>query len=116
MIRLVRKVLSSVLRQQRLDDDGLHTVLCEVEAILNDHPVTQPSDDPNDWKPLTPNNHLLLKGKPALPLGMFGPHNQYVKRQWMQVQYISDFSGKDGCQSTCLYSKRDKSGIRRKEI
>lgn len=27
MIRLVRKVLSSVLRQQRLDDNGLHSVL-----------------------------------------------------------------------------------------
>lgn len=28
MIRLVRRVLSSILRQQRLDDDGLHTLFC----------------------------------------------------------------------------------------
>lgn len=44
MIRLVRRVLSSVLRQQKLDDDGLHTVFCEAEAILNDRPISKLSD------------------------------------------------------------------------
>lgn len=38
--RMVRKVLSSVLQLQTLDDDGLKIVLCEVEAILNDRPIT----------------------------------------------------------------------------
>lgn len=33
--------------------------------ILNDHPVTKISDDPNDLEPLTPNHILLLKGKPS---------------------------------------------------
>ena len=41
LIRMVRKVLCSVLHQQSLDDEGLHTILCEVEAILNDRPITQ---------------------------------------------------------------------------
>lgn len=90
MIRLIRRVLSSVLRQQTLDDDALHTALCEVEAILNDRPVTQLSDDPCDLETLTPNHLLLLKGKPALPPGVFGPHDQYVKRRWRQAQYIAD--------------------------
>lgn len=65
MIRTVKRVLNSVLHQQRLDDDGLQTVMCEVEAILNDRPITKLSDDPNDLEPLTPNHLLLLKGKPA---------------------------------------------------
>lgn len=39
VIRIVKKVLNSVLHQQTLDDDGLHTVMCEVEAILNDRPI-----------------------------------------------------------------------------
>ena len=90
MIRLVRKVLSSVLRQQRLDDDGLHTVLCEVEAILNDRPITKLADDPTDLEPLTPNHLLLLKGKPALPPGVFDEKDQYVRKRWRQVQYLSD--------------------------
>lgn len=36
MIRLVRKVLSAVLHQWKLEDDGPRTVFCEMEAILND--------------------------------------------------------------------------------
>lgn len=32
-IRTVRKVLSALLKQQRLDDEGLHTLLCEVETL-----------------------------------------------------------------------------------
>lgn len=90
MIRIVRRVLNSVLHQQMLDDDGLHTVMCEVEAILNDRPITKLSDDPNDLEPLTPNHLLLLKGKPALPPGLFDSSDMYVKRRWKQVQYISD--------------------------
>ncbi|KAK0139489.1 hypothetical protein N1851_023681 [Merluccius polli] len=90
VIRIVRRILSSVLKQQRLDDDGLQTVMCEAEAILNDRPITKLSDDPNDLEPLTPNHILLLKGKPSLPPGLFEPHDLYVKRRWRQVQYISD--------------------------
>ncbi|KAI5085117.1 hypothetical protein C0J45_1086, partial [Silurus meridionalis] len=71
VICMVRRILSAVLRQQRLDDDGLHTVMCEAKAILNDRPITKLSDDPNDFEPLTPNHILLMKGNPSLPPGLF---------------------------------------------
>ncbi|XP_056099696.1 uncharacterized protein LOC130078198 [Rhinichthys klamathensis goyatoka] len=90
MIRLVRRVLNSVLRQQTLDDDGLNTVLCEAEAILNDRPITKLSDDPNDLEPLTPNHLLLLRGKPSFPPGIFKPEDQYGRRRWKQIQYLAD--------------------------
>jgi len=35
LIKSVRKVLNSVLRTQSLDEESLHTVFCEVEAIIN---------------------------------------------------------------------------------
>lgn len=53
MICLVRRVLSSVLHQQKLDDDGLHTFFCEAEAILNVRPITKLSEDANDLEPGT---------------------------------------------------------------
>lgn len=40
-IKLIRKVLTSVLHQQTLTDEVLVTVLCEAEAILNNLPLTK---------------------------------------------------------------------------
>lgn len=90
MIRMIRKILCSVLRQQTLDDEGFHTVLCEAEAMLNDRPITRLSEDPNDLEALTPNHLLLLKGKPVLPPGLFNKGDVYARRRWKQTQYISD--------------------------
>lgn len=71
IIKMVRRILSSVLHQQTLHDEGFHTVLCEVEAILNDYPITKLSGDPTDLEALTPNHLLTMKGKPVLPPGLF---------------------------------------------
>jgi len=90
LIRMIRKILCSVLRQQTLDDEGFHTVLCEAESILNDRPITRLSEDPNDLEALTPNHLLLLKGKPVLPPGLFNKRDIYARRRWKQTQYISD--------------------------
>lgn len=54
-----------------LDDEGFHTVLCEVEAILNDRPITKLSEDPHDLEALTPNHLLTMKRKPVLPPELF---------------------------------------------
>lgn len=48
MIRLIGKVLTSILHQRTLTDEVLLTVLCEAETILNDRPITKVSEDPDD--------------------------------------------------------------------
>ncbi|XDV52444.1 hypothetical protein PO909_021172 [Leuciscus waleckii] len=90
MIRLVRKILSSTVRLQTLDEEGLHTVLCEAEAIINSQPITKASNDPSDLEALTPNHLLLLQSKPSLPPGLFMKEDVYARRRWKQVQYIAD--------------------------
>ena len=40
--------MNALLRQQTIDDEGLLTLMCEVEAIVNSRPITRASDDPND--------------------------------------------------------------------
>lgn len=42
------------LQKQTLDDKGLHTILCEVEAMLNSHPLATVSNNLNDLEPLAP--------------------------------------------------------------
>lgn len=90
LIRSIRQVLYSVLKLQTLDDEGLHTVLCEVEAILNSRPLTTATNDPQDLQPLTPNDLLLLKAKPILPPGIFDQGDLYTRRRWRQVQYLAN--------------------------
>ena len=65
-------------------------LMCEVEAVINSRPLTKSSDDVDDLEPLTPNHLLLLKGKPALPPGVFQKQDLYSKQRGRQVQYISD--------------------------
>lgn len=90
LIRMIKKILLSVTRQQTLDDESLETVMCEVEAILNNRPLTTTSGDPNDLEPLTPNHLLQLKVQPSFPPGVFQKDDLYSRRRWRQVQYISD--------------------------
>lgn len=90
MIRSVRKILSGTLKLQTLDEEGLHTVLCEAEAIINSQPITKASSDPTDLEALTPNHLLLLQSKPSLPPGLFVKEVLYSHRRWRQVQYMAN--------------------------
>ena len=62
LIRSVKKAMKAVLGSQSalVDLEALRTVFAEVTSILNSHPISSSSDDPNDMEPLTP-NHLLLQ-------------------------------------------------------
>ena len=87
-IRTVRKVMKALCKEQTLDDEGLLTLMCEVEAIVNGRPITKVSDDPRDPEALTPNHLLLLRSGPTLPPGVFGKGDMYSRRRWRQVQYL----------------------------
>ena len=89
-IRTVRKVMKGLLSEQTLDDEGLSTLMCEVENIVNGRPLTKVSDDPRDLEALTPNHLLLLRGGPSLPPGCFTKDDTYSRRRWKQVQYLAD--------------------------
>ncbi|XP_064647483.1 uncharacterized protein LOC135500166 [Lineus longissimus] len=89
-IKTVRKVLNGVVKEQIMDDEGISTLMCQVEAIINGRPITRLSDDPNDLEPLTPNYLLLFRSGPTLPPGLFGKADKYSKRRWKQVQYLAN--------------------------
>ncbi len=60
-ISTTRKVIKAVMKEQVLDDEGINTLMCEVEAVVNGRPITKLSDDPRDMEPLAPNHLLLLR-------------------------------------------------------
>ena len=89
-IRSVRKVFAAVLKEQTLTDEGLHTLLCEAEAIINGRPLTKLSEDHRDVSVLTPNHLLLFRPNSCFPPGVFSKADSYSKRRWRQVQYLAN--------------------------
>ena len=89
-IRTVRKILVALMKEQPLDDEGLTTLMCEVESVVNGRPITKSSDDPSDSEALTPNHLLLLRSGPKLPPGVFRKEDGYSRRRWRQIQYLAD--------------------------
>ena len=74
----------------RLSDDSLQTLMCEVEYIMNNRPITKVSSDPSDLEALTPNHLLLGRATGVNVPGVFSQHDNYVRCRWRQVQYLSD--------------------------
>lgn len=89
-IRTIRSILRALLKEQVIDDEGLQTLMCEVESLMNARPITTVSDDPKDLQALTPNHLLLAQSNQTLPPGVFNKADIYPKRRWRQVQYLVD--------------------------
>ncbi len=90
MIRTVRQVLRTTLKQQLVSDEVLSTFMAEAVYIINSRPLTRNSDDHGDENPITPNHLLHLRPcPPSLPPGTFEKSDLYVKRAWSQAQYLA---------------------------
>lgn len=90
-IRTVRRVLATLLSEHasRLDDESLHTLMREVESIVNSRPLTAISNDVEDPLPLSPSQILTMKTSVVLPPpGQFQRNDVYKRRRWRRVQYL----------------------------
>ena len=82
--------MKALLKEQVLDDEGLNTLMCEVESIVNGRLITKVSDDAKDFNALMPNHLPLLRAGTATPPGVFSKEDHYTCRRWRQLQYLSD--------------------------
>ena len=89
MIGSVRSILGALLKEQLVDDKTLSTLLCEVERILNERPLTSLSDHPDDPELLTPNKLLLLRSNSCFLPNVLKNHDKYSKC-WRQAQCLAD--------------------------
>ena len=65
--RSVKEPLRKVLGKALLTYTELYTVLTEVEAIINAHPLTFVGDDIRDQEPITPANLVIGRSLQSLP-------------------------------------------------
>ncbi len=89
MIRSVHQVLQILLKEQRLDDEGLATVMCQAENIVNSRPLTHVSEDVQDPQPSTLNHLLHFNATSVFLAGIFDEKEIYSRRRWRQVEYLS---------------------------
>ena len=68
-IRTARSILNALLKTHRnLNDEALHTLLIEVEAIVNSQPITTETiNDVQSHVPLSPSNLLMMKLNVVMP-------------------------------------------------
>ncbi|XP_043246453.1 uncharacterized protein LOC122393996 [Amphibalanus amphitrite] len=87
-IRTFRKIWRS-MPTQRVDDETLSTLFCEIESIMNSRPLTYVSTASGQVEPLTPGHLLFLRGCVGPIPGEFSEADSLPRRRWRHVQYLA---------------------------
>ena len=91
-IRTARSILNALLKThgRSLNDEALHTLLIEVQAIVNSLPMTtKTTNSVQSHVPLSPSNSLTIKSKVVMPPpGGFGPADAHCRKRWRRTQHI----------------------------
>ncbi|XP_059086914.1 uncharacterized protein LOC131883456 [Tigriopus californicus] len=93
-IRSIRSILASLMKDHGhiLSDETFHTLICEVENIVNSRPLTvECLSDPTSPIPLNPLMMLTQKTNVVLPPpGQFQKNDVYCRRQWRRTQFLAE--------------------------
>ena len=93
LIRSTKNILRALLigeSSRLVTDETLSTLLCEVEAIMNDRPLTPNPTSLEDAPALTPSMLLTYQRRPVLSPNLFDPTDVYSKRWWRQAQHLAN--------------------------
>ena len=116
MIRSVRQILRTVLKEQLVSDETLLTVMAEAMNILNSRPLTRNSNSAYDLEPLTPNHLLHLRPSASLPPGIFEKDDLYGSEHGGKHNTWPMYSGEGGSRSTCQPLWKGRNGIHLNKI
>ena len=115
MVKQVKRTMKTVIDDQVLPEETLHTVLVETEAIVNSRPLTPVSNNPNDYKALTPNHFLIGRASPNSPPGHFKEHEINSHKRWRMAQALADMIWWRWCKEYLPTLTMRSSGIKSKE-
>jgi len=90
LVKSTKRALYAALNKEAValrhpTDDTLRTLLFEIAGLLNSRPLTYASSDPDDFRPLTPNDFMNRPPTADIPAGDFSTalpreHYRYVQR------------------------------------
>lgn len=90
LVRSVKTALAAVLNERNPPEEVLHTLMTEVEHIVNSRPLTPVSMEPDDEESLTPNHFLLGRSCGAMAPGEFDDTELIRKASWKTTQRLAD--------------------------
>jgi hypothetical protein len=90
LVRSVKIALAATLKNSCVTESVLRTALIEVEAVLNNRPITYNSSSPDDFTALTPNHFLLGKPDTSQPLDVPSNCELDSRKRWRRSQAIAD--------------------------
>ena len=71
LVKSVLRALRVITKDQRFTEDSLTTFLCEVESVINQHPLTPTSHGIDNFDAITSYHFLLSSPLLNLPPGNF---------------------------------------------
>ncbi|XP_028416431.1 uncharacterized protein LOC114540495 [Dendronephthya gigantea] len=89
LIRSIRRILHAMIGEQLVNEETLTTFIVEVEKIMNDRPITPVPSEAEDLTALTPNDILLLRRNPRIPLED-ERHLDQCQTRWKQVHHLAN--------------------------
>lgn len=86
----MKTALYRVVGSQAVTEEELHTVLLEVEGMLNAKPLGYVSSNPKDLDPVTPNVLLMGRRGGSLPQVVYPKSELLSRRRWRHSQILAD--------------------------
>ena len=74
--------------RDKMTDEVMETVFCEVESMVNSRPITKVSDDVLDSATLSPNQILIIND--GFKSSDYYNTGDLYKKRWRVVQYIAN--------------------------
>ena len=89
-VEITKRCLKAVVKDRLLHEDQLHTLLLEIESIVNSRPLTSVSDDIDDLEPLTPNHFLISRSSPNTNFANITERNVNSCTKWKSEQAVTN--------------------------
>ena len=90
LVKITKRCLKAVVKDRLLHEDTLHTLLLEIESIVNSRPLTSVSDDIDDLEPLTPNPFLIGRSSPTTNFANITEKNVNNRTKSKSVQAVTN--------------------------
>ena len=101
MVKVTKRALKAVIKERTFTDDALYTFMTEEESTVNSRPLTNVSDNIDDYEALMPNHFLLGQRSNNTPV-INNKEVDVTLQMWQSREQTTCF-GHDGLENISQY-------------